>query len=93
MTFRGVYRDGVVILDDHEGLRNGAVVKVTRSTRGRKATGKAKTTTPKRGAKKAKDPLLALAGIWKNRAEWKGKTTLQIVQELRRKALGGRTRG
>ena len=30
-------------------------------------------------------PLIALAGMWKDRPEWKGMTSVEIVAELRRR--------
>jgi hypothetical protein len=91
MTFRGVYRDGVVIIDDPSGLRNGAVVEVIQPAR--VASGAStKVRRKKATTKKGKDPLLALAGIWKDRPEWKGKSTLEVARALRKKAMG-RDRG
>jgi hypothetical protein len=88
MMFKGVYRDGVVVLEDATGLRNGQPVDVVASRTARKGAGGRKV---KPSARKQKaDAFLALAGLWKGRPEWKGMSSVEIAAELRRRAMGER---
>jgi hypothetical protein len=95
MTYRGVYRDGVVIIQGDVSLRDGAQVEITetrtartpsttKKPREKKVTAKRRTTTRKR------DPLDGLIGFWKDRPDWKGRSSIAIAAELRDKALGRR---
>ncbi len=100
MTLRGTVRDGMIAINTHGMLPEGAEVEVVRvdpRKNGRAATGAGARVTKKKKKTKAgrrpKDPLLALAGMWSNRPEWKGLTSLEIQQQLRRKAGIGRARG
>ncbi len=104
MTYKGVYRDGIVIIQGDVGLRNGSIVDVNL---------RAQTKQPARtsGARKPKASrdidslfkqnswdqlhrnkmnkkermaiLLASRGVWKDRPEWKGKSSAEISTELR----------
>jgi hypothetical protein len=74
MTFRGVYRDGVVYLKDASGLPDGTVVRVTRASNGRSVAGKARkqaTGGARSRSVKAKNSGRPLPGFgaWKNRAD------------------------
>jgi hypothetical protein len=84
MTFRGVVKNGVVIVDDAAGLREGDVVDIAPVKRV-KSSGKGlrgKSAEKKRAAKMS-DPLPGF-GMWRDRPEWKGMTGAQIAAELRR---------
>jgi hypothetical protein len=90
MTFRTVVRDGLIVINTHGELPDGTPVEVVRTRSGHKSV-----SAPRRQVKKTKAPAkkkpireLAFFGMWKDRPEWKGKTTLEIQKELREKALG-----
>jgi hypothetical protein len=97
MIYRGVYRDGVVTLQGDVDLPDGSVVEVlpkARATPAKKAVSRRK---PEKASKSQKAPkrlskadrvaaALAVMGDWKDRADFKGRSTLDIAQELRRKA-------
>lgn len=86
MTYKGVYRDGVVFLSGDVDLRNGEAVEVNSAkakkpakARGAAATSPKSRTTAKRP--KATDRLPAF-GIWKDR--WPASmSSAQIARELR----------
>jgi hypothetical protein len=91
MTYRGVYRDGLVILEGDVNLRNGDHVDVNlRGSSGSARAGRAKSRKQVSKARVGKGraqpvhPLIALAGIWKDRPEWKGKSSVEVVAELRK---------
>ncbi len=112
MTYKGIYRDGIVTLLGDVDLRNGATVDVNLRGKGkpqarRKSSGarpKAKKLTSAQIAAKSRPSawdrmlqtkmtkkqriaaVLAARGTWKDRADWKGKSTLQIAAELRTRA-------
>ena len=95
MTFRGTVIKGVVVPDAGSELPEGARVSVNplrSSSRPKRiaATSRGNKKSKTR-AKARKAPLTALAGIWKDRPDWKGKSSIQIVAELRRNT--GRPRG
>jgi hypothetical protein len=97
MTFKGIYRDGIIILEDATGLRNGTVVEVTRPAKRTKAVAKPVAKGKKKPATRRKRSAGSVAdwpafGIWKDRADWKGKSSAEIARELREKALGHRSR-
>lgn len=98
MTYRGIVQDGIVILESATGLRNGESVAVVPSRKGGASRQRRGSALPRKGRAKARrgvvrsgslDPLPGF-GMWKNRSDWKGKTTLQIAAGLRRKAMGRR---
>jgi hypothetical protein len=99
MTFRAVVRDGMININTHGRLPDGTVVEVLPVTPASKPKGpsKARSRGPRKPTKRGKaepaNPLLAIAGIWKDRPDWKGKSTLEIQRELREKALGHRRGG
>jgi hypothetical protein len=73
MTYKGVYRDGIVILHGDVDLQNGAPVEVNPAPRRSSRT--AKTTAPKRrsgatkkSSKKSDHPLPGF-GSWKHRSD------------------------
>jgi hypothetical protein len=97
MIFKGIYRDGIIILEDATGLRNGTVVEVTRTAERAKAATKPTAKSKKKSSTRRKRSGGSVAdwpafGIWKNRPDWKGKTSVEIARELREKALGHRNR-
>jgi hypothetical protein len=84
MTYRGVYRDGIVTLDGDVDLRNGAVVEVNvPSTRRGGAARPSTIKTRGQVRRKKTHPFVALAGIWEDRADWRGMTSEEIVESLR----------
>jgi hypothetical protein len=91
MTFRSVVRDGIIVINTHGELPDGTPVEVVPS-KGRNARA-ARTTTAKtrrkgkKGGRHAEADPLPGFGILKDRADWKGKSAVQIIRELRRKAL------
>ncbi len=102
MTFTGTYHNGMVILDNSKGLREGARVEVlpahakarraaaskgNRSAMPRKSPpgakpGAASRAGPRAGKRQA-DAFAALCGMWKDRADWKGRSSADIARELR----------
>jgi hypothetical protein len=100
MTFRGVFRNGVIVPQEGMSLPNGTVVDIRAGKQGRrqkpatKATSRSEALKQKRSRKTREDePVLEGFGMWKNRADWRGKSTLEVARELRRKAMGDRYRG
>jgi hypothetical protein len=107
MVYRGTVQGGVVVLSDPGALPEGTAVEV-RPKRGAKVRGKVKPVAgrsdsvtgrsrkaPSRAGASGTPSLKPLPGfgMWKNRADWRGKSTLTIARELRRKAMGERYRG
>ncbi len=91
MTFRGVVKNGVIVLDNGAPLRDGDVVEVARAAR--RVTSKARTRTAvKAKPRKSRDPLPGF-GVWADRADWKGKSSARIARDLRRAAAGRKGRG
>jgi hypothetical protein len=99
MTFRGIFKDGVIVPGTDLGLRNGAEVEfeLLRS-RGGDAAGRrarARKRAPRRGAARVTSSkltaaqrvalVLKFAGDWKKRADWKGRSSADIAAELRRR--------
>lgn len=90
MEFRGTFRDGVVIPDQTDGLRNGDVVRFIPAKKRIKPSATASTRakpsrTGKAVAKRRLDAFMSAFGCMKDRPDWKGKTTLEIVAELRKR--------
>jgi hypothetical protein len=98
MTIRGIIRNGMIETDGE--LPDGTEVRIVpvkpRGTKSARAGQPAVKTAPrkkrvaaarKRGDSKS-NPLLPLFGIWKDRPEWKGLTTLEIHKLLRAKSMG-----
>ncbi len=84
MTYTGVYRDGIVLLDGDVDLRNGSRVEVLPARRsGVTKTKKRRAKEP--GAKASSDPLLKFFGMSKDRADWKGRSSSEIARKLRRR--------
>jgi len=103
MTFRAIVRDGMININTHGELPDGSIVELVHVERAkdrspRRSAAVAQPARTPRAAKpskkiRSKDPLVSLFGIWKNRPEWKGKSPLEIQQELRAKAMGRPIRG
>lgn len=110
MSYRGVYRDGVVRLEGDVDLQEGSRVEVSperdprlprtaADLRRAKAAGKAAAALWKRLARKkmTKAERLAAAdaayGMYKDRADWEGKTSAEISLELRKRASRRVTNG
>ncbi len=102
MTYRGVYRDGVVVLQGDVALQEGEAVEVNtarpnratiavpnkKSLRSDAPAKRTRGTKAKKTQSRKKVQDLAAFGIWKNRAEWKGLSTLEIMAQLRTRSLG-----
>jgi hypothetical protein len=96
MTLRGTVRDGVIAINTHGTLPEGAEVEVVRVEPAKNGHARAtsrKKIAKKKPSRKGAHPLVKLAGIWRDRPEWKGLSSLEIQQQLRRKAGIGRARG
>jgi len=98
MIFRTTVKDGLIIINTHGKIPDGTPVEVVRVKPPRKKSAAKKPVKKKATGRKAKktdaaEAFQSLAGIWKDRPDWKGKTTLEIAAELRRKAMGGRNLG
>jgi hypothetical protein len=95
MTYRGVYRNGVVVIDGEVGWPDGASVEVRpaarRAKRGSNQRARPTSKAKRKPSEKKVDPIMALAGIWKDRPDWRGLSTLQVVAKLRERASGGAT--
>ncbi|MBX3403252.1 MAG: hypothetical protein KF699_07570 [Phycisphaeraceae bacterium] len=97
MTLRSVVRDGLIVVNTHGEIPDGTPVVILRDDKPRRTGKKAKSakqaTTKKKARSAARKPLRELAafGMWKNRPEWKGKSSAEIARELREKALGHRS--
>ncbi len=92
MSFRAIVQDGLIVINTHGKIPDGTPVRVVADEPARRKA------APKRAAKKPRRrrtevPLeeLPAFGMWKNR--WKGKSTLQVLRELRAKSLGRHRRG
>jgi hypothetical protein len=82
----------MIVINTRGEIPDGTPVEVVRIKGRRPKASRPKAQKPSR---KRETPLgeLPALGMWKNRADWKGKSTLEIARELRQKALGGRRRG
>ncbi len=97
MTFKGTFRDGVIVPEQTAGLRDGDVVdiRVRRLT----ATGKPRKKTRSRpvGKRMTAEQRLAawraVVGSWEDRPEWKGKSSAQIARDIRARAAARGARG
>jgi hypothetical protein len=86
MVYRGVYQDGVVVLEGEVDLRNGSRVEVQPARRATTAESKKRAGKGARTSAKSADPLLKFFGVWKDRADWKGRSSVEVAKELRRRA-------
>lgn len=99
MTLRTVVRDGLIVVNTHGEIPDGTPVVIMRDDRPRrsvkKAKGPAKRTAKKKaaraGVRPKSDPIMKVFGMWKDRPEWKGKSSAEIARELRERALGHRS--
>ena len=93
MTYRGVYRNGVVVLEDDTGLRNGTRVEVNPASRPKRPARdrtRSRATKSARRNKTTKRQDLPGFGIWKNR--WpKSMGSAEAARDLRAK-VSKRTR-
>ncbi len=92
MMLRTIVRDGLIVVNTHGELPDGTRVVIVRDDRPRQNAKKimtpAKRATKKKAARRAKrgplsDPILKVFGMWKDRPEWKGKSSAQIARDLR----------
>ena len=97
MTLRSVVRDGMI--DVNGEIPDGTPVRIVRDDKPRRSAKKAKAPAKRTAKKKAtragvkpkSDPIMKVFGMWKDRPEWKGKSSVEIARELREKALGRRS--
>jgi hypothetical protein len=82
MTYRGVYRDGVIVLSGEVQLHDGDSVQVTRESRTGKVRPGKRTSKSKKS--KALHPVLKLAGIWKDREDWRGLSSVEVLELIRK---------
>ena len=80
------------MLSGEVAFRNGDAVHVSDAPsskrRTRSNTLAKKKVSKSRSAEKKKTkqhPFMALAGIWKDREDWRGMTSVEVVQELRKR--------
>ncbi len=90
MTYRGVYRDGVIVLSGDVDLQNGDTVDVNRNSAAGVTPKRKPVSADKKRAragsskkKQSEHPFLALAGMWKDRKDWRGKSSVKVVAEIR----------
>ena len=91
MTYKGIYRDGIVILRGEVDLQNGDPVEVNSAppakrtgTKSGRTSAKSRKPVPTSKRSKSADKLPAF-GIWKDR--WPSSmTSAQIARELREQA-------
>ena len=91
MTYRGVFRGGVIVVLGKTDMQNGDAVVVSRYQRGSKRRVASKKTSKKKAAKthsvdaksKKRHPFMALGGIWKDREDWRGLTSLEVLERIR----------
>jgi hypothetical protein len=93
MTYKGIYRDGMVTLLGEVHLRNGDAVDV--NLRGKSGSRRKASASRARTKKRARTRMtkaerlaavLAARGTWKGRPEWRGKSSAEVSTELRRRA-------
>ena len=87
MTFHGTFTKGIIIPDPGQSLPEGTRVAVNPLRTAERLTARTRKTKAVKGRasrNRKVHPLTALAGIWKDRADWKGKSSVQVVAELRR---------
>lgn len=86
------------MIDVNGEIPDGTPVRIVREDKrrgvGKKAKapekGPTKKKTTRQASKSKSDPIKKVFGIWRDRPEWKGKSTAEIALELREKALGRR---
>lgn len=86
MTYRGTVRNGVIVLSNAE-LPEGMSVRVSPES-----SPKRKRIRKPRTRRSTSRPLPGF-GMWKDRKEWRGKSSVEVARELRRAAMGERYRG
>jgi predicted DNA-binding antitoxin AbrB/MazE fold protein len=91
MTYRGIYRDGVIVPETSLRLPEGAEVDITvrakrKARKGTKRPGSKRRTS----ADKKIDLFMMGFGILKNDPSVKGKSTAAVARELRKRAVGDR---
>lgn len=98
MTLRTIVRDGLVAVNTHGQIPDGTPVEIVRLDKPEKIPAKkklAKKSLSKRPkiSKKKQDPFDQFYGMWKDRADWKGRSTEKIAQELREQASSRKRNG
>ena len=81
MTYKGVYRAGVIVVSGDVDLHEGEPVRISREASPAKK--KAVKVKPKAEKSPAKHPVTKLAGIWKDRKDWRGLTSLEVLERIR----------
>lgn len=104
MTFRGIYRDGVIVPNSEPGLSNGTVVRCTPAAKPqRKAPVKTAAQTRKKSGSRAEKTrrmtkpqrvaaVMQAFGMYRDRPDWRGRSSIEIAAELRQNALGSAMR-
>ncbi|HYE62659.1 MAG TPA: antitoxin AF2212-like protein [Phycisphaerales bacterium] len=111
MTFRGTYRNGVIIPEEGATLQEGDTVEI--QVRSRRATTPKKARSGLGGPRKCRtskaakklnaskrmtgkqrlELFLQSFGMWKDKPEWKGRSSADIAREIRSRASRGTPRG
>jgi predicted DNA-binding antitoxin AbrB/MazE fold protein len=105
MTFKGTFRNGVIIPEEEVALREGEVVEITRpplrkrKPASRKAVARGLPTKKAGGkptrmtAKRRLEVFLSAFGSMKNKPEWQGRSSAEIAREIRTRASRRSLRG
>jgi hypothetical protein len=82
MTFRTVVRDGLIVINTHGEIPDGTPVELVRipSEKGRRGASR----------QKSGDTFVAIVGAWRDQPAWKGKSSVEVATELRRRRMGER---
>jgi hypothetical protein len=86
-ALRGVYRDGVIVLEGDPAsipLRDGETVEVRKKRRAKTTRNSKRPKTPKaRSGTRAARALEAHDAVWRNRADWKGLSSVKALSMMR----------
>lgn len=96
MTFRGVYRDGVIVPDELLRLNEGARVDFSIrkvSAAEKRPVGRARKPSRSKAVEQRVAAFMQGFGVRKNDRTDKGKSSAVIARELRSRAMGDRFRG
>jgi hypothetical protein len=92
MTYRGIYRDGAIVLGETLDIPNGTPIEFDVLRRSRTKRRVAKKPSSKKSKRMTAEERVAAFmkgfGVSRDREEWKGRSTADIARELRRKAAG-----
>lgn len=97
MTYRGVYRDGIIVPTDLLDLPDGARLSFSIMPQKSGSGSKRKAAPRRKGSKKKSSRMTSVErvaafmkgfGVSREVPEWKGKSTGEIARQLRTAALG-----